>query len=379
MAKTNLTPAVVTTIGAHNNFQIEITLPEGTSNNVVITDNLIFLGVSYALSHNATYDITYDFVGIDTINTAAPTEAAFNSFPAFNATPATDAAGNIVWNIGTVVTLTEDDSTVNAINPIIRINYFARLNNDGFTEIGGGDLQNSATLNYQNGEVPATTEAIIDDTPLAVVVEPDLTVTRAVTNQTAGKLTTDLPDAGDILQYQITITNGGNSTAFDVNLVETLSPELLFDTTSTVTASLSIGGAVGGFIDAPSPLGSLTGPLTWGRDNADNTLDIPATQSLLLTYRAVVQNTTEPNTLISNSVLVDWTSLDNADLSNAFERTGGTCPIIAAPDDYCIAATTIDIKTIDANSIVKSVILDTYDTGLSTAIDRTVRIGDTVT
>ncbi len=336
-----------------------------------MTDNLIFSGLSYALSHNATYDVTYEFFDIDTINTAAPDEAAFTSFPAV------DATGSVVWNIGTVVTLTEDDSAVNLRNPTIRINYFARVNNDTLTDVGG-TLQNTATLNYQNGEVPATTEAILDNTPVETVVEPDLTVTRTVINRTLGKATTDLPDAGDILEYAITITNGGNATAFDVNLVETLSPELLFDNTFTVTAIIGVT-PVALFVDTPTGALPGTGPLTWGRDNADNTLDIPATESLVLTYRAVVQNTTEPNTLISNSVLVDWTSLDDIDLSSPFERTGGTCPIIAAPDDYCIADTPVDINTIDANSIVKTVILDTYDTGLSTAIDSEVRIGDIVT
>ncbi len=98
------------------------------------------------------------------------------------------------------------------------------------------------------------------------------------------------------------------------------------------------------------------------------------------TYRTIVQDTIAANVIISNSALVDWTSLDDADPSNAFERTGAGCPAIVAPDDYCSAPAVANITADDRNSIGKAVIFDTYDEPpLSNALDSTVRIGDTIT
>jgi len=366
ISKTDLDPAVLPTIGAHKNFRIEIALPEGTTNNLVVTDDLIFSGLSYFLSNNPAFDVTYSFQDIATINGQPPAEAAFTASPADN------ASGSVVWNIGTVVTDEENDTAVSAVNPVIRINYFARVNNDLLTD-AGDTLQNSVTLNYSNGE-SAATEALLATTPAVTVLEPLLSANKTVTNQTNPGVD---PDGGDVLEYQITINNTGDSTAFDVNIVDTLPPQLLFDTGYTPTAEIN-AVAVAGFVATPAA--APAGPLVWGRGNADNTLDIPAGGNLVLTYRTVVQAITEPNITISNAALIDWTSLDDGDLSEAFERTGAGCPAITPPDDYCTAPAVSTINTIDNNSIVKSIILDTYDVPpLSTAIDSIVRVGDTVT
>ena len=86
-----------------------------SSTRVSIADDLAFGAVSYFLvSDNADFDVTYDFAGIVSINGQAPDEAAFN------AVPADGRSGIATWNIGTVVTETEDDSTVNDITPYIR-------------------------------------------------------------------------------------------------------------------------------------------------------------------------------------------------------------------------------------------------------------------
>jgi len=83
----------------------------------------------------------------------------------------------------------------------------------------------------------------------------------------------------------------------------------------------------------PLPSGAPAGPLVWGRDNGDGSLDIPAGQSLVLTYRAVVQALIDPDLLIENGVWSDWTSLSGV---NPFERTGAGCPTVTPPNDYCV-------------------------------------------
>ena len=174
MTKSDLVPAQAPEIGAHRNFEVLVRLPEGTTSNLVVTDQLDFAGTSYVLSNNANFDITYSFENIASINGSPPDEAAFNAFPADN------TSGAAVWNIGQVVTLSEDDTVgAPAINPAIRINYFARANNDLNTNTGT-TLQNTATTNYNNGETGAVV-SITDNTPVVTVTEPVLTVSKTVT------------------------------------------------------------------------------------------------------------------------------------------------------------------------------------------------------
>ncbi|MEJ2157423.1 MAG: isopeptide-forming domain-containing fimbrial protein [Desulfobacteraceae bacterium] len=104
MTKTDLNPAAIPAVGEHKSFQIEITLPEGVTDNLMVTDTLDGTGLSYVLENAAPYAITYTFQGIAAINGAAPGEAAMIAFPA------DETSGSAVWNIGTVTTQTENDT-----------------------------------------------------------------------------------------------------------------------------------------------------------------------------------------------------------------------------------------------------------------------------
>jgi len=384
--KNDLNPAIFPTIGAHKNFAIVITLPEGTTNDLVVTDALNFSGLSYVLSRNASYDISYTFNDIVSINGAGAAEAAFRGATILpSPTLPVDAdADTITWDIGTVVTAEETDPGAGAVNPSITINYYARVNNDTDTD-ATDTLQNSATVTYDNGE-DATTETLNATTAVQTVVEPLLEFVSpagagvTVTNQTVGKATTDLPDSGDTLEYQITLINNGTSEAFDTNIIATLpaTGELAFDDSIPSSPTATVNGVAVPLFN-PVPAGGLSGPLIWGKNNGDNTLDVPVGETLVLTYRVIVQTITEPNTALATTVTADWTSLEDNDPGLLFERTGDGCPTIAAPDDYCTTESET-INTIDDNSIVKSIISDTYNVAsLSTALDSTVRIGDTVT
>ncbi|WP_444889967.1 isopeptide-forming domain-containing fimbrial protein [Microbulbifer sp. DLAB2-AA] len=359
--KTDLQSAVVPTIGAHKKFQLEIRLPEGISQNVAVTDQL-GSPEGYVLSHNADFDITYDFVGIETINGAAPSETAFNSFPADN------TAGNATWNIGTVDTASENDTVGGTIEPLIRITYFARIANDLATN-NGDSRRNGATLSYRNGETGAG-ENLNDNTAAVTVVEPLLAVSKTVSNATNPG---NLPVGGDVLEYEITVAHDGGSTAaaYDLNLVDTLPSELRLESSFTPTALIN-GGAVAGFVSTPAA--APNGPLIWGRENGDNSLDLQLGETLVITYRTQVNGVF--GSPISNSVMLDWTSLDNSSTNDqAYERDGAGCPSISAPDDYCVGPASASIDTVDNTTISKTVIADSDS---ATPVG-TVRVGDTVT
>jgi len=226
-------------------------------------------------------------------------------------------------------------------------------------------INNTASYSYAYS-AGGTTQSALSTTETVTVslIEPELTINKTVSAITAAPLT-----GGDILEYVLTIPNSGNATAYDVNIVDTLAAELQLDSGFTPTASIN-AVAVAGFNANPS--GTPAGPLVWGRDNADNTLDIPPGGTLVLTYRVLINASTQSNISLSNSAQVDWSSLDAASL---YERTGAGCPAASAPNDYCSIPAVTTITTQDTNTLTKAVIADSY----APVNDATVRIGDSVT
>jgi len=323
VTKTELTPETVLPIGAHKHYQIEISLPEGTTNSLIVRDNLAAGSVSYFLTDDAAFGITYEFVGIANINPSGAVPGSFNSYPSNN------QSGVVTWDIGTVVTAAEDDTAASNIRPAIRIKYYVRANNDTDTD-AGDTLQNVVTLNWTHGETSATQTAAAT-APLVTVVEPmPLTLTKMVGNVTPGKLPGDSPVMGDTLEYSLVLQNNGSSTAFDVNLVDNMPTGVELSAAFTPTATIS-GTPVAGFV--PIPAGAPAGPLVWGRGNGDGSLDVPAGSTLVLRYQATVLAVIDPSGLIQNGVLADWTSLEGV---SPYERTGAGCPTITAPNDYCL-------------------------------------------
>lgn len=283
--KTDQSLALVPTIGAHKHYQIILHLAEGVTESVTLSDSLNAAGLSYVLANNAEFDINYSFSGIASINGNSPSESAFNSVPVDG------SSGVVSWDIGTVATLTEDDSSSNVISPSIQIDYYARVNNDLDTD-AGDQLQNGVEASYLN-ITGAATEVLSDNTLSVTVSEPDLSLNKTLANVTDGKDPADAPVAGDIIEYQLTMMNTGssNSTAFDINIIDSMPAGLILDATFTPTATID-SVAVSGFIATPA--GAPAGPLVWGRDNGDGSLDVPAGQLLVITYRTLVQVIADP-------------------------------------------------------------------------------------
>ena len=328
IVKTDLDPALPPEIGAHKTFQVDINLPEGVSNGVSINDDLGFGSASYFFADNSDFDVSYEFVGISSINGQAPAESAFN------AVPADGVSGSAVWDIGSLVTETEDDSATQDISPYIRISYFARINNDLDTNVGN-TLQNSATVYFLSGETGAQESA--NDTTVAILAtEPYLTATKAISNVTPGKAAGDPIALGDIVQYVLTIPHIGNAIAHDVNIVDTLPPELALYDSYTPIAQIN-GVDVAGFVALPA--GRPNGPLVWGAGNGDGSLDVAPGETLEVTYQVVLQSPADESIALTNVIWVDWTSLDDV---SVYERTGDGCPTVSQPNDYCYGPASAD-------------------------------------
>ncbi|WP_066966936.1 DUF11 domain-containing protein [Microbulbifer sp. Q7] len=336
-------------IGAHRTFRLDIRLPEGVTENVVVTDTL---SAGYAIADPAHgYEIRCEYDStIRTINDQAP-DAACGQFA--GALPQNGDTGVLSWNIGKVETETEDDTgdgATNAIDPVIHIYYVARIENTG-SVVAGTALSNSAELDYLN----APTTLTADSGPIEVA-EPQLTVTKTASAASAV--------SGDTLDYTITITNasGANvSTAYDVNIADLLPEQLRLD-------SATVDGA------DYMPGTRADGAFVWGRENGDNSLDIGPGESLTLIYNTTVLSAF--GSAIENIVHVDWTSLDHGvpgqdTYPGVYQRHGDGCPDAVAPNTYC-SFVNESVATQDSTDFSKTAVADAWG-----AADR-ARIGDTV-
>jgi uncharacterized repeat protein (TIGR01451 family)/fimbrial isopeptide formation D2 family protein len=241
------------------------------------------------------------------------------------------------------------------------------------TNISGLSFNNSASYTYNriNGSDSTQTAGGAGATADMTVAEPALTAAKTVKFVTpAGKPATDPATVGDVLEYEITLSNSGAFTAFDAGIVDTL-PANVSLVSDSATARIN-GVAVTGFAVNPTTLPG--GALAWGRQNDDETLDIPAGQSLVLNYQVTVVSVT--GAPINNSVYVDWTSLDGG---QAAERTGADCPASDPLNAYCFGPATASVTTLDNTSIAKAVTGDAYAETPASTGDPVVRVGDTVT
>ena len=316
-------------------------------------------GISYLLENNAGLDITYTFQGIATINGQPPGEAALNAFPADG------TSGSAVWDIGTVVTQTENDTAVTAVNPLIRISYFARINNDAVTD-AGDTLQNSVVVNHTHGETGAPV-ALTDSTAALTVVEPSLGLAKFVANVTNPG---NSPQAGDILRYTLTFNAAGGapgdnfSDAHDLRIEDSLSLGLVYNGNPTVEGA-------GNTIGAPVVTGdglTVAQTLLWSMADGNAAIDIVEGAVVNITYDVRVDNSVLINQSLSNSTAAQWTSIEG---SSAFERNGSAAP---AFNDYFIGPVTTTVALgDDTTATTKTRLLDTYGAG-----DDGVRIGDIV-
>jgi large repetitive protein len=234
----------------------------------------------------------------------------------------------------------------------------------------------SYTYNEVKGDFTTSQPGGSSSPAMMTVVEPVLTMTKAVSNVTPGKAAADPADIGDVLEYALTITNSGDSVAYEANVTDIL-PEDVALVDGSATASVDGGTPV--TLLPPQTVAPNT--LIWGIDSG-TALEIPVGGVLVLTYRVTVEEL--GSATIDNSAWVDWTSLFSVhptDPPPGRERTGAGCGLgtVTSPNTYCYGPETASIATLDTNAIAKAVIGDTWDSGLSTSTDAMVRVGDIVT
>jgi len=194
-------------------YRLTVTLPEGTTPGLTLTDTLP-PGLDFV---SATVDTTGFAGSVDT-------------------TPTTGTSGNISTT-GEVVTLDFGSTTVtndnNAGNNSFAVTLDARVLSSESVNDGLPTAQtktNTVALSYTG-----FSGAAVNDTVAASFVEPDIEVTKAM-SPTSGI------EAGDTITVTLVVNNNGTGPVYDVVLTDTLNDGgTLFDTTTGATEGTTPG------------------------------------------------------------------------------------------------------------------------------------------
>ena len=289
-----LAPSPITyTIGATITYDVRVTLPEGVTPNLVITDTLpsIPAGSLVYVSHQV---ITT--TAASNGNLTADYNGTVTATPIF-----TNTSPTLLFDFGAPTTTDDNVATNNAF--LLRL--VARVANIVGNQ-AGTTLTNTAAMRYTNPNTGASVN-VAGGSQIITVTEPSLTLSKAITTLPSPA------DAGGVITYTITLTNATGASVSIAN--DTVYTDTLPSALSLNLASIgitSVGSCATGIAD----------------NSSGNTVDarigaMPPGCVVTITYNATLALGVNPDQTITNLGRIAWTSLSGSD---ANERTGADGP-----------------------------------------------------
>jgi LPXTG-site transpeptidase (sortase) family protein len=293
-------------IGEIVRYRLVVQLPEGTSPNFQIRDNLpsgmTFLNdgtATLALVSNGSPIISTEPTG-STLNLALGS-GSFGTDPWVNGNDPAGITPTFVLpnqNVGSSNSLTADpDAYGNGTDPYFKlgtlvnndsdldgeyviIEFNALVNNTiaGNNQVGD-ELKNTFSV-FIGGTLNATSNSVT-----VTVVEPHLTLNKANPSITGEA------DAGGVVNYTVKLENTGNATAFEAHFIDEL-PDVL----ELNIASIQVDG-----VPTPGTSAGNTVELTFD--------EVPVGGEITITYSATILITISPEQVVTNTAEVVYTSL----------------------------------------------------------------------
>ncbi|HDP90208.1 MAG TPA: DUF11 domain-containing protein, partial [Thioalkalivibrio sp.] len=255
-------------IGDIVDYELRVTMPEGTLGNVTLTDTL---------------PQGLDYVEIVSINgQAGPTYGAVAPFSHADLTDANVSADGdpvtgpttVTWTLGAVANLPNDGASDDFV-----IVYRARVINGALVQANTTPLENSVELDYDTAAGPAPTQ---NATASVTVLQPNL-----VASKSSDPVSGSVVAAGDTVTYTVTLENTGTAPAYDV-VLEDVIPLGMRDGGVTVVNTALASGALLPTRDYSS-YDPATGVVVWDFDSgvADE-YSIPSGDALVVVYQVQV-------------------------------------------------------------------------------------------
>ncbi len=285
IAKLAITPATYP-IGATPVFTLRVTVPEGTTRRLVVTDTIpagltVTGQATVTAAASSSGNLSADFAG---------------TLPAFSVTasPAGAAGGALALDFGDVANPADGDAANNSFLVVVSTRVANVIGNQA-----GTALVNRASLAFTDPE-SGTTTINAPATRTVTVIEPVVTLDKTVSPNTAL--------FGGVVTYTLVVANAGPAStadAYEIDLSDVLPAGLTF-----VPGSLAHTAGI-----APATLAESSGTITatW--------TTIPLAGSSTLSYQATVgaPGVVDVGDSLVNGVAATWTSLAG---SPTGERTG---------------------------------------------------------
>ncbi|MBS0340274.1 MAG: VCBS domain-containing protein, partial [Proteobacteria bacterium] len=321
-------------VGETMDYDIVVTLPEGTTSNLRI-DELIPPGLALDMSFNGGQ-------GYEIIQTVAGSAALTADFGGTLTGATPSGIGGTVGQDGVDARLSFTASTNNADNVsgnnsfVIRVRLVASNTQDNQA---GRVLNNNVQMVYTDPDGDQAGGTAVDRTvansggePSVTVAEPTLTLTQTAvaTGSTLGV------DQGNTVTYTIVISNNSGVDAYDVSFNDGFPTALL---TNLTLNSVTYAGSVSGNSASDFVLGA-DGVL---RNASGAKIDIGNGGSITLVVTGTVTATAVNFQTIDDKSSIQWTSIDGAApvTSAGGERTGVDGLLNSGVlNDYRLEATT---------------------------------------
>jgi fimbrial isopeptide formation D2 family protein/uncharacterized repeat protein (TIGR01451 family) len=283
-------------IGETIQYQVQVTVPEGELNSVMLIDNL---------------DVGLQFVSLDNVvvqsGGAATADVTTNlgvgDFSDIATFAPTVLGQQLTFDLGDLANSNVDNGAAETITLTYTVLVLDLATNQTETDTM---LDNSAQLQWMVGGATAMSPVV--DAEDVEIIEPELSIVKSVSDTT--------PHLGDVVTFTITIDHSvaSDTDAFDIGFSDSLPLGMTLD-----LATLSVSGAT-----------------VVTDTSAGNNINLELDELLLgagpvtITYNA--QISTNPAVLdlgMNNTGTISWTSLDGVD-ANERDGSGGVDDYVAS-------------------------------------------------
>lgn len=328
-------------IGEIATYTVTVNFNESTIPNASIIDTLdpglVFIGVTSSSVNGVTLDGSVDLT--------APT--------------VTNGGRTVTWDLQTITDSSSADAGSSSdTDGSISITYQAIVTNVIGNQ-SADTLNNTVEFQFDDdpGNAPNPRESLTASAANLTIIEPEVTVTKSAALDTDGDTFYDdgtLGDAGDAVQYTITLSNLSDVDAFDIGFSDAL-PTVSGGASAILSPAFSVSDtATTGAVSAADfeLVGSNATGWTLQKRSSVN-IDLLASQVdgvgadrvITFTVTGTIANNVAPNLAIDNTAVVNWSSLDgtisdpSSHTSDDTERTGADGPGAANLNNYENSAT----------------------------------------
>ena len=298
-------------IGELVTYEFVLTIPDGGIADVVLVDTLP-AGMEYVSS-------TVVSIGSDLNNFSGPVPTA-----------GTNGGGlSTTFDFGSFDNTIDVNSDPNDVNDQIVVRLTARLTADPLVDTTDS-MTNVGVLTFTNGDGGSSS---VQDDATVEVVEPDVSIAKSVSPATA--------DAGDVVSYEVTVTNDGDGPAYDM----VVNDDGAGANVVAIPVSLTIELFEADGVTTYTPAGAVSGSFNMAGELQVVIPDLPAGYIAVISYDATVQdaalfsstytNTAEVARYDSNPAGTEL--VDPSDPEEERTYTGGTATADLSTPDATLA------------------------------------------